>query len=59
MMFEHLLLPTSIGKLELKNKIVMAPLGTGFFDHGFVTERVKNQGRIIVLSLSNLMYVIN
>ncbi len=41
MMFRHLLSPTKIGNLELKNKIVMAPLGTGFFDHGFVTERER------------------
>ena len=42
MTFRHLLSPTSIGNLTLKNRIVMAPIGTAFFDKGFVTNRAKD-----------------
>ncbi|MFC1858860.1 FAD-dependent oxidoreductase [Thermodesulfobacteriota bacterium] len=42
MAFEHLLSPINIGNLTLKNRIVMASVGTGFFDHFSVTERVKD-----------------
>ena len=41
MMFKKLLSPIQIRSLELKNRVVMAPLGTGFYDHGAVTEREK------------------
>lgn len=38
----NLLTPTHIGQLELRNRIVMAPMGTNFADaYGFVTERIK------------------
>lgn len=42
MLFPQLFSPTRIGHLDLKNRIVMAPIGLGFFDHGFVTQRVRN-----------------
>ncbi|MDY6967255.1 MAG: FAD-dependent oxidoreductase [Spirochaetota bacterium] len=32
--------PISIGKMELKNRLVMAPMGTGYGGDGYVTERL-------------------
>lgn len=41
--FKKLLEPGKIGKMELKNRIVMPPMGTGYADeNGFVTERLKD-----------------
>lgn len=42
MAFENLFAPVNIGSLKLKNRIVMAPIGLGFFINGFVSDRVKN-----------------
>ncbi|HEY86660.1 MAG TPA: FAD-dependent oxidoreductase [Dehalococcoidia bacterium] len=41
--FKKLLEPGRIGQLELRNRIVMAPMGTNFATRdGYVTERIKN-----------------
>jgi 2,4-dienoyl-CoA reductase-like NADH-dependent reductase (Old Yellow Enzyme family) len=43
MSLSNLLTPTRIGSLELRNRIVLAPMGTNFADaDGFVTERIKS-----------------
>ena len=43
MRFNKLLKPGHIGQLELRNRIVMAPMGTSFATpEGYVTERLKN-----------------
>ena len=34
--------PITIGKMELKNRIIMAPMGTGYGGDGYVTERVTD-----------------
>lgn len=40
--FTELLKPGKIGQMELKNRIIMAPMGTGFAtEQGFVTDRMK------------------
>lgn len=40
---ENLFTPVKIGTMELKNRIVMAPMGTGFgFPEGFVTPKMIN-----------------
>jgi 2,4-dienoyl-CoA reductase-like NADH-dependent reductase (Old Yellow Enzyme family)/thioredoxin reductase len=39
--FRNLFSPIKIRSLELKNRVVMAPMAPGLFDHEFVTERVK------------------
>jgi 2,4-dienoyl-CoA reductase-like NADH-dependent reductase (Old Yellow Enzyme family) len=41
MVFRNLFSPIKIGNLEVKNRVVMAPMAPGLFDHEFVTERVK------------------
>lgn len=41
MRFPYLFSPLTVGKLELANRIVMAPLGTGFARNGFATEEHK------------------
>ena len=41
MRFPYLFSPLTVGKLELANRIVMAPLGTGFARNGFATEKHK------------------
>ncbi len=39
-MFKHLFTPTRIGAMELKNRIIMPPMGTGITDpDGTVNER--------------------
>ena len=39
-MMEHLFKPITIGNMMLKNRIVMAPMGTGYNDlGGYVSER--------------------
>lgn len=41
--FQKLLTPINIGKMEVKNRIAMAGMATGFFSReGFVTEQAKN-----------------
>lgn len=41
MKFDRLLSPGKIGRLEIKNRVVMPPMGTGYADEeGFVTERL-------------------
>jgi 2,4-dienoyl-CoA reductase-like NADH-dependent reductase (Old Yellow Enzyme family)/thioredoxin reductase len=40
--FEKLLSPGRIGKMELKNRIIMAPMESGLADNGVVTELVRN-----------------
>jgi 2,4-dienoyl-CoA reductase-like NADH-dependent reductase (Old Yellow Enzyme family) len=41
--FQKLLEPGRIGKMELRNRIVMPPMATGYADeNGFVTERLKD-----------------
>jgi len=43
MQFKKLLEPGRIGTLELKNRIIMAPMGTNFATQdGFITERTSN-----------------
>lgn len=43
MPFEKLLSPVSIGGVQLKNRMVMAPMGTGFCTReGFVTQQLKD-----------------
>ncbi len=43
MQFKKLLEPGRIGKLELKNRIIMAPMGTNFATKdGFITDRVMD-----------------
>ncbi|MFC1910088.1 FAD-dependent oxidoreductase [Chloroflexota bacterium] len=43
MKFKKLLEPGRIGQMELKNRIIMAPMGTNFASaDGYVTERLKN-----------------
>lgn len=42
MYFPHLFKPMRIGSLELKNRVVMSPMATGFFENGHVTPRVKS-----------------
>ena len=43
MQFKKLLEPGHIGQLELRNRIIMAPMGTNFATReGYVTERIKN-----------------
>ncbi|MDY6880252.1 MAG: FAD-dependent oxidoreductase [Thermodesulfobacteriota bacterium] len=42
MSFKHLFSPAVIGNVTLKNRIVMAPIGTWFFDKGYVTQRAKD-----------------
>jgi len=40
--FKNLFKPINIGSLTLKNRIVMAPMATGFFsEYGLVTERAR------------------
>ena len=34
--------PIAIGKMELKNRLVMAPMGTGYGGDGFVTDRITD-----------------
>ena len=39
--FKHLLAPGKIGRMELRNRVVMPPMGTNFADlDGFITERI-------------------
>jgi hypothetical protein len=41
--FQKILEPGRIGKMELRNRIVMPPMATGYADeNGFVTERLKD-----------------
>jgi 2,4-dienoyl-CoA reductase-like NADH-dependent reductase (Old Yellow Enzyme family)/thioredoxin reductase len=41
--FTKLLEPGRIGQMELRNRIIMAPMGTGFAtEEGFVTNRMKD-----------------
>jgi 2,4-dienoyl-CoA reductase-like NADH-dependent reductase (Old Yellow Enzyme family)/NADPH-dependent glutamate synthase beta subunit-like oxidoreductase len=40
--YHHLFSPLSMGPLELKNRIVMAPMATGLFDKGCVTSQAKS-----------------
>jgi 2,4-dienoyl-CoA reductase-like NADH-dependent reductase (Old Yellow Enzyme family)/thioredoxin reductase len=41
--FSRLLEPGRIGSMELKNRIIMAPMGTGYATRdGYVTDRMKN-----------------
>ncbi|MFC2001930.1 FAD-dependent oxidoreductase [Chloroflexota bacterium] len=41
--FSALFKPINIGNMTVKNRIAMAPMGTGFFtEDGLVTERAKN-----------------
>jgi len=41
--FKKLLEPGKIGQLALRNRIIMAPMGTNFATReGFITERIKN-----------------
>jgi 2,4-dienoyl-CoA reductase-like NADH-dependent reductase (Old Yellow Enzyme family)/thioredoxin reductase len=42
MVFANLFLPIKIRDLEVKNRVVMAPMAPGLFDHEFVTDRVKH-----------------
>ncbi len=39
--FRNLFQPIRLGELELKNRIVMAPMVTNYSDNGFVTEQIK------------------
>ncbi|MFC2022390.1 hypothetical protein ACFLTR_04200, partial [Chloroflexota bacterium] len=40
--FEKLFSPGRIGTMEVKNRIVMSPMGTNYADaEGYVTERLK------------------
>lgn len=41
MFYPNLFSPTKIGDLELKNRIVMAPMATGFYKNGQVTSQAK------------------
>ena len=34
--------PITIGKMELKNRLIMAPMGTGYGKDGFMTERLTD-----------------
>ena len=41
MRYEHLLSPVRIGTLELPNRVVMVPMGTGYCDpEGYVTDKL-------------------
>ena len=40
-LFEHLFSGIKLGSLELKNRIVMAPMATGFFENGQVTSQAR------------------
>lgn len=41
-MFKHLFKPIKIGKLQLKNRIIMPPMATNYAtEDGYVTERLK------------------
>ncbi|MFC1981801.1 FAD-dependent oxidoreductase [Chloroflexota bacterium] len=40
--FRKLFEPARIGKMEVKNRITMAPMGTQLYDDGFVTDRLKD-----------------
>jgi len=42
MVFTNLFSPIKIRSLEVKNRVVMAPMAPGLFDHEFVTDRVKH-----------------
>jgi 2,4-dienoyl-CoA reductase-like NADH-dependent reductase (Old Yellow Enzyme family) len=42
MKLENLFQPAWIGSMELRNRIVMAPMGTEYAEEGFVTEQQKN-----------------
>ena len=44
--FKHLLSPGMLGKLTLKNRVVMPPMGTAYADDdGFITERLASYYR--------------
>ena len=39
--FKHLLAPGRIGRMEVRNRVVMPPMGTNYADlDGFITERI-------------------
>ena len=40
--YPHLFSPAFLGPLKLKNRIVMAPMATGFFEQGRVTPQARN-----------------
>jgi len=40
--FQRLFEPGRIGKMDIKNRIVMAPMGNQLYADGFVTERLKD-----------------
>lgn len=41
--FKKLFEPVKIGKMELKNRVVMTPMGTGYYSiDGYITERAIN-----------------